>query len=216
MFKLAVIIFKRAEWKKKKLRESIWYQHPSNYYICLISGTVWWSSIADEFLIASERSCERAVSGSRQRACAYGVWRPLIPTQSKRASCWGTVDRQHFPLLTTTCLLLTTVQVTRADFVNRKNRRFWSLSRSRDRHFVLAAIALLDCGKMATTGNSSRRKASKRPAAAATEPTTNGLVQPSDLVAPATKKSKSEASRSKAKKDNEGNIWSFYCFQLTF
>lgn len=60
---------------------------------------------------------------------------------------------------------------------------------------------------MATTGNSSRRKASKRPAAAA-EPIANGMVQASELVAPATKKSKNEGSTSKTKvkKENEGKF----------
>lgn len=197
----------------EKCKKSIWYQHPSTITSVWFLAP-WWSSIADEFLIASERSCERAVSGSRQRACAYGVgvhWFLLSRNEWAAEVRWSSTFRPDNYMLSfdhcpgNTCW-----------FCELKNRRFWSLSRSRDRHFVLAAIALLDCGKMATTGNSSRRKASKRPAAAATEPTTNGLVQPSDLVAPATKKSKTETSRAKAKKENEGNIWLFYCFQLTF
>lgn len=65
---------------------------------------------------------------------------------------------------------------------------------------------------MATTGNSSRRKASKRPAAA-TEPTANGLVQGSDLSSPATKKSKTaESNKVKIKKENEGNMIIIFSF----
>lgn len=59
-------------------------------------------------------------------------WRPLIPTQSKRVSCWGTVIVNISPL-TTTCLVLTTVQVNTCWFCELKKSQiliFISIKRS--------------------------------------------------------------------------------------